>query len=308
MTNEFLPAPKNYDEAMKLAEIMASSQLVPQTFRNHPQDIMMAMMWSHTLGIPVVQGLQYICVINGKPCIYGDGMLAIVMGSGKLADIKEEIVGEGDGRVAKCTVWRRGKETPVIGTYSMAEARQATLLTKDSWRKFPARMLKMRARAYALRDAFPDVIAGIGAAEEQDDVIESTAVEVNRPEQTAEEPRKMPRRKKAATADAAVVEDAVVSQPEEQPQQMEPAAEEVPQEQTPSEAAAPTKEQVEEPKTPSKDVEEVFQKLHQARTRQDLMQIWRSLPFDIQSDQEMVSAFQKRQADISLAESEGAAQ
>ena len=169
-------------------------------------------------------------------------------------------------------------------------------------------MLKMRARAYALRDAFPDVIAGIGAAEEQDDVIESTAVEVNRPEQTAEEPRKMPRRKKAATADAAVVEDAVVSQPEEQPQQTEPAAEEVPQEQTPSEAAAPTKEQVEEPKTPSKDVEEVFQKLHQARTRQDLMQIWRSLPFDIQSDQEMVSAFQKRQADISLAESEGAAQ
>lgn len=308
MTNEFLPAPKNYDEAMKLAEIMASSQLVPQTFRNHPQDIMMAMMWSHTLGIPVVQGLQYICVINGKPCIYGDGMLAIVMGSGKLADIKEEIVGEGDGRVAKCTVWRRGKETPVIGTYSMAEARQATLLTKDSWRKFPARMLKMRARAYALRDAFPDVIAGIGAAEEQDDVIESTAVEVNRPEQTAEEPRKMPRRKKAATADEAVVEDAVVAQPEEQPQQTEPAAEEVPQEKTPSETAAPTKEQVEEPKTPSKDVEEVFQKLHQARTRQDLMQIWRSLPFDIQSDQEMVSAFQKRQADISLAESEGAAQ
>lgn len=307
MTNEFLPAPKNYDEAMKLAEIMASSQLVPQTFRNHPQDIMMAMMWSHTLGIPVVQGLQYICVINGKPCIYGDGMLAIVMGSGKLADIKEEIVGEGDGRVAKCTVWRRGKETPVIGTYSMAEARQATLLTKDSWRKFPARMLKMRARAYALRDAFPDVIAGIGAAEEQDDVIESTAVEVNRPEQTAEEPRKMPRRKKAATADAAVVEDAVVSQTEEQPQ-TEPVAEEVPQEQTPSEAAAPTEEQAEEPKTPSKEVEEVFQQLHQARTRQDLMQIWRSLPFNIQSDPEMVSAFKMRQADISLAESEGDAQ
>lgn len=307
MTNEFLPAPKNYDEAMKLAEIMASSQLVPQTFRNHPQDIMMAMMWSHTLGIPVVQGLQYICVINGKPCIYGDGMLAIVMGSGKLADIKEEIVGEGDGRVAKCTVWRRGKETPVIGTYSMAEARQATLLTKDSWRKFPARMLKMRARAYALRDAFPDVIAGIGAAEEQDDVIESTAVEVNRPEQTAEEPRKMPRRKKAATADEAVVEDAVVSQPEEQPQ-TEPVAEEVPQEQTPSEAAAPTEEQAEEPKTPSKEVEEVFQQLHQARTRQDLMQIWRSLPFNIQSDPEMVSAFKMRQADISLAESEGASQ
>lgn len=309
---ELLPAPANFQEAMDIAEIMSRSQLIPKNFQGRPNDVVVAMMWSHTLGIPTVQGLQYIAVINGKPSMYGDGLLAVAMASGQMADFKETFVGgdSDDGLTAICTVKRKGLESPIIGQFSVADAKRAGLWGKiGPWKQYPKRMLKMRARAFALRDAFPDILSGMGSGEEQEDIINGTHTEVSDQPPAEEKPaRKMPRRKKAATADAAVVEDAVVSQPEDQPQQTEPAAEEVPQEQTPSEAAAPTEEQAEEPKTPSKDVEEVFQKLHQARTRQDLMQIWRSLPFDIQSDQEMVSAFQKRQADISLAESEGAAQ
>lgn len=308
---ELLPAPANFQEAMDIAEIMSRSQLIPKNFQGRPNDVVVAMMWSHTLGIPTVQGLQYIAVINGKPSMYGDGLLAVAMASGQMADFKETFVGgdSDDGLTAICTVKRKGLESPIIGQFSVADAKRAGLWGKiGPWKQYPKRMLKMRARAFALRDAFPDILSGMGSGEEQEDIINGTHTEVSDQPPAEEKPaRKMPRRKKAATADAAVVEDAVVSQPEEQPQ-TEPVAEEVPQEQTPSEAAAPTEEQAEEPKTPSKEVEEVFQQLHQARTRQDLMQIWRSLPFNIQSDPEMVSAFKMRQADISLAESEGAAQ
>ena len=55
-------------------------------------------------------------------------------------------------------------------------------------------MLQMRARAYALRDAFPDVLSGMCIAEEQQDVADSIAA----PGAAAAAARKMPRRKSAA--------------------------------------------------------------------------------------------------------------
>lgn len=55
---ELLPAPANFQEAMDIAEIMSRSQLIPKNFQGRPNDVVVAMMWSHTLGIPTVQGLS----------------------------------------------------------------------------------------------------------------------------------------------------------------------------------------------------------------------------------------------------------
>lgn len=58
----------------------------------------------------------------------------------------------------------------------------------------------------------------------------------------------------------------------------------------------------------SQEFDKVLEQLHQARTRQDLMQIWVSMPTDMQSNPAIRDAFQRRQADISLAAAEGADQ
>ena len=191
---ELLPAPKSTAEAMELAKTLASSQLIPKAFQQRPGDVFVAMMWSHSLGIPIVQGLQGIAVINGKPSLYGDALLAVCMGSGKMADIEETVTGNADNLTATCKVTRRGKPTPVVSTFSMADARAAGLLGKPGpWKQYTSRMLKMRARAFALRDAFPDVLSGIASAEEMQDV-EGTATE-KATENVAEQVAKMPRRR-----------------------------------------------------------------------------------------------------------------
>lgn len=191
---ELLPAPKSTAEAMELAKTLASSQLIPKAFQQHPGDVFVAMMWSHSLGIPIVQGLQGIAVINGKPSLYGDALLAVCMGSGQMADIEESVTGSADNLTATCKVTRRGKPTPVVSTFSMADARAAGLLGKPGpWKQYTSRMLKMRARAFALRDAFPDVLSGIASAEEMQDV-EGTATE-KATENVAEQVAKMPRRR-----------------------------------------------------------------------------------------------------------------
>lgn len=191
---ELLPAPKSTAEAMELAKTLASSQLIPKAFQQRPDDVFVAMMWSHSLGIPIVQGLQGIAVINGKPSLYGDALLAVCMGSGQMADIEETVTGSADNLTATCKVTRRGKPTPVVSTFSMADARAAGLLGKPGpWKQYTSRMLKMRARAFALRDAFPDVLSGIASAEEMQDV-EGTATE-KATENVAEQVAKMPRRR-----------------------------------------------------------------------------------------------------------------
>lgn len=222
---ELLPAPKSTAEAMELAKTLASSQLIPKAFQQRPGDVFVAMMWSHSLGIPIVQGLQGIAVINGKPSLYGDALLAVCMGSGQMADIEETVTGSADNLTATCKVTRRGKPTPVVSTFSMADARAAGLLGKPGpWKQYTSRMLKMRARAFALRDAFPDVLSGIASAEEMQDV-EGTATE-NVAEQVAKMPRrrsKLPVQAPKEGTEAEVVKPAAPAQELPLPPEPEPA-------------------------------------------------------------------------------------
>jgi hypothetical protein len=85
--------------------------------------------------------------------------------------IKEWIEGEGDARVAYCRVIRRGDPEPKIGKFSVQDAKKARLLGKAGpWQDYPERMLKMRARSWALRDAFADVLKGLAIVEEWKDI------------------------------------------------------------------------------------------------------------------------------------------
>ena len=205
--NEFLPAPKNAQEAMQLAKTLADSQLIPKNFQGKPNDVFVAMMWSANLGVPVLQGIQGIAVINNKPSIYGDLGLAVCMNSGLMEGIKEEII-EGPkkailrgGRetvnlIARCTVRRKGNADPFVSEFSVQDAARAGLWEKQGpWSQYPKRMLQMRARAFALRNAFPDRLMGMTFAEEAMDIVDVN----DKGEVTSVSPsKKMPQRKPKA--------------------------------------------------------------------------------------------------------------
>lgn len=74
--------------------------------------------------------------------------------------------------VAVCNVMRRNDPIPTERRFSVEDAKRAKLWGKAGpWSDYPKRMLQMRARAFALRDAFPDVLGGLYLTEEwiQDD-------------------------------------------------------------------------------------------------------------------------------------------
>lgn len=153
--------PTTFEQAMQFAQMIARSDFAPKDFKGKPENCLLAVQMGAELGLAPLQSLQNIAVINGRPAVWGDGMLALVQSTPEFEDIEET----DDGTTATCTVKRRGR-TPTVRTFSMEDAKAAGLAGGNVWKNYPKRMRQMRARAFALRDAFADRLKGIQSAEE----------------------------------------------------------------------------------------------------------------------------------------------
>lgn len=161
--------PTNFDQLVRFSEMAAQSDLVPRDYKGKPANVMLAVQMGSELGLAPMQALQSIAVINGRPGVWGDGLIGLCRSSPLCEDIIETIAGEGDERTATCVAKRKGS-TPVTSTFSMGDAKRAGLTGKAGpWTQYPDRMLKNRARGFALRDAFPDVLRGFKTIEELQD-------------------------------------------------------------------------------------------------------------------------------------------
>jgi hypothetical protein len=159
---------------MKLAGQLAASEIVPKCYRNKPSDLFLCWAKGYQLGIPPEQAMDCISVINGKAVMWGDEMLALCMSHPDFVDITEEPTISPGGTVTGyvCTIKRKGK-SDTISSFTLDMAKKAGLLAKGGvWNQYPERMLKLRARGFALRDAFPDALKGIKSREEVEDYIE----------------------------------------------------------------------------------------------------------------------------------------
>lgn len=173
----FSLAPQTIDEALRFADYLAESTIVPKDFAKNPGNILVAIQWGMELGLQPMQAMQNIAVINGRPALWGDAVIALVRSS----PLCEYVYENTDGDVATCRVKRRGEEEQVR-TFSMADAKAAGLIGKAGpWTQYPKRMLQLRARAFALRDVFPDVLRGMPVAEEVMDTPVEREVNTSRP-------------------------------------------------------------------------------------------------------------------------------
>jgi hypothetical protein len=160
---------------MQLAGKLASSEFVPKSFRGKPADLFICWEVGYQIGMAPAQAMQCIAVVNGRPCIWGDDMLALCMSHNEFEDILEEPIANLDGVITgyKCTVKRKGKADKV-NIFTLDMAKKAGLLAKGGvWNTYPERMLKLRARGFSLRDAFPDALKGIKPREEVNDYIDA---------------------------------------------------------------------------------------------------------------------------------------
>lgn len=171
MSNNYL-TPTNLDQAFQMAEFLSKSTIVPKDYQRNPANVLVAIQWGSELGMQPLQAMQSIAVINGKPGLYGDSLIALVQGS-HLCEYVSESFDEAT-MTATCRAKRKDEPVEAVVTFSQADATTANLWGKQGpWKQYPKRMLQMRARAFALRDKFADVLSGLGVVEELQDYPES---------------------------------------------------------------------------------------------------------------------------------------
>ena len=163
-------APATITEAMEFSKMLADSTMVPRAYQGKPQDIMVCVQWGYEIGLAPMQALQNIAVINGKPSVYGDAAMALVQASPVCDDVQEYFENEGTPNPVAVCVAKRKNRKEVVAKFSVEDAKRAGLWGKQGpWSAYPKRMMQMRARGFALRDAFPDVLKGLITAEEAQD-------------------------------------------------------------------------------------------------------------------------------------------
>lgn len=165
-----LLSPVNFEHSFRIANMMAKSEMVPKSYKDKPQDILLAMEYGIALGLAPLAAVQNIAVINGKPSLYGDSILAVCSAHPEFENIDESPILEGDKVVGyRCCVKRKGR-SPVTQVFTIKDATEAGLWGRQGpWRQYSSRMLQMRARAFALRDCFADALGGMRVIEEVQD-------------------------------------------------------------------------------------------------------------------------------------------
>jgi hypothetical protein len=162
----------NLDKSLRVAKVIVAGGMAPKSYFTNANVDPVAAVWTamqlgHEIGLSPMASVQNIAVINGKPGLYGTGMLAVVESSRLLAAIAEGVEGEGDARRGWCEVQRIGRERRRY-EFSMGDAKRARLTGKQGpWQDYPDRMLLSRARSFALRDNFADVLLGLAHSAEE---------------------------------------------------------------------------------------------------------------------------------------------
>ena len=160
-------APRDYEEAQRLAKLLCDAKMAPQGFEK-PETCLVGILQGMEMGLSPLFALQRMAIVDGRLTIWGDGALALVLRSGLCVSITEWLEGDDESEwISHCEVLREGWDRPITRSFAVQDARRANLWHKPGpWTEYPKRMLQMRARAFALRDVFADVLGGLYFREE----------------------------------------------------------------------------------------------------------------------------------------------
>jgi hypothetical protein len=169
-TTDILAIVEQMDGLKFLGQTLVKSGMLPRSI-NTTEAAVAIILTGNELGIPPMQAFSSINVIQGKPTISPQLMIALADRSGALEN--HEL--SDDGHTATCSVKRRNRAAHTA-TFSMDDAKNMGLAGKDNWKKQPKVMRMWRAVSAAFRVTFPDVLAGIYIPEEMGAQVDSEGI------------------------------------------------------------------------------------------------------------------------------------
>jgi len=147
---------RSFDEIMRMAETIAKSRLFGVT---QVDQVVALMLMAEAEGRHVASAMQDYSVIQGKPSLKAEAMLARFQQAG--GRVKWTCLT--DERVA--AIFSHAQCEPVEIDWDMDRAKRAKL-TNPMWKKYPRQMLRARVISEGVRTAYPGALGGVYAPEE----------------------------------------------------------------------------------------------------------------------------------------------
>jgi hypothetical protein len=167
--NKLSVIPENDGNSWKLmteqANILLKSKFLPNSIQT-PEQAIAIMMTARELNIPPMAAFSTINVIQGKPTVSPQLMLALINRSGQLENIEIHTDAVKGMPVAVSVTMKRKGRSPHSETFSREGAQSMGILGKDNWKKQPETMMKWRAVAACARVVFPDIVLGFYTPDE----------------------------------------------------------------------------------------------------------------------------------------------
>lgn len=143
------------DDVARVASIAARSGLARCS---KPEEAAIILMTGMELGLTPMQSLRGIYIVEGRPVLAADTMVAIVTRSGacrywRTIETTAERCEIHTQRVDDDTIYRR--------VWTMDDAKRAGLSGKGTWAKYPTAMLRHRCAADMAREIYPEILLGM---------------------------------------------------------------------------------------------------------------------------------------------------
>jgi hypothetical protein len=205
-TSPLLPIyPSSFEDVVRFARIGIMAGMVKPQKRGWGDDAQeedasavearatMIILQGMELGIPPMQALQLLAMINGRIVAHSEAVPGQLLSKGFKIAKKWRGTEYGDDWGVTCILTRPTGEV-FEGDFSVAKARKAGLWSPDpkvkkrgknnsfyeadndsAWHRYPDRMLWARALGFAAKDGAADVLRGLAIREEVEDMIRSDA-------------------------------------------------------------------------------------------------------------------------------------
>ena len=201
--------PDDWSALKEQSNMLIKTGFLPPSIKT-PEQVIAIALTGRELGIGTMESIRGINVIQGKPSVSPQLMLALSRRTGQLERFALHAPGRPgtppDATGAECHIKRRG-EPENVTVFGPNEARALGLMDKDNYKKQAAVMFGWRAVAANLRMTFPDAISGLYTPDEMGadvTVSESGEMLVDNPQPiptpTANAPIPMPQEKPVETS------------------------------------------------------------------------------------------------------------
>lgn len=164
---------------MKAASMLAPSDIIPETFKNKPANVLIALEMANRMGASPFAVMQSMYIVHNNPSFSSKFLIACFNTCGRYTGIKYEFFGEPNTDGYGCRAWATEKATGEVVksidvTIGMAKAEKWYDKNGSKWKTMPQLMLQYRAATFLIRTVAPELAMGLRTEEEIIDTIDVT--------------------------------------------------------------------------------------------------------------------------------------